>query len=100
MKKKRINLSFDLERNEDRKAYNLIQSSRGKTKYVIDAVLLAVSDNNEGFHKDRLKEVVKEAIVELGLDIKISEKKENNIDNSKIEQNQILDDLFNMISGL
>lgn len=98
--KKRINLSFDLERDEDRKVYNLIQSRRGKTKYVIDAVLLSGIDNGEGFHKDRLKEAVKEVITELGLDIKISEKKENNIDNLKIEQNRIPDDLFNMISGL
>jgi hypothetical protein len=99
MENKRINLSFHLAREEDRVVYNLIQSSRGKTKYVIDAVM-AFGDKNEGIDKENLKEAVKEALLEIGLDTKVQEKEQNSEDKQEIEQNQIPDDLFNMISGL
>ncbi|SHK47430.1 hypothetical protein [Tepidibacter formicigenes] len=93
--KKRINLSFDLEREEDRVVYDLIQSNRGKTKFVIDAVL-AFENKREGIDIEQFKNAVKEAIIEVGLSIKVDDKNNVVIE----EENQIPDDLFNMISGL
>ena len=65
MAAKRINLSFDLSRDDDLKVYNILLGEKYKTDYVIKAVL-RYQEKGELIDKKIIKEAVTEALNEYG----------------------------------
>lgn len=72
---KRINLYFDLKREEDKEAYDILFNKKRKTDYIIELILESRKNND-----DSIKKLVKEIIEEYNFvfnkkeDIKIEEK--------------------------
>ena len=72
---KRINLYFDLKREEDKEAYDILFNKKRKTDYIIELILASRKNND-----DSIKKLVKEIIEEYNFvfnkkeDIKIEEK--------------------------
>ncbi len=78
MATKRINLSFSMDREEDAKVYNILSTQRYKTDYVIKAVLSYMEKRDKDFNKETVKQAIKEALREYGIDSKDLNKIENN----------------------
>ena len=64
---KRLNLSFNLQRENDRNAYNIIKSKRQKTAYIIKAVLAYEGVTQEEKELKRIKRAIREVIKEMNL---------------------------------
>ena len=92
MPPKRINLYFDTNNIRMRKAYDIIHTHVAKTAFIVDAVL-SYTEGNAELNKNNIKQALREAITELGVEIKIEE-----IENK--EDEAIPDEIFNMLSGL
>jgi len=76
---KRINLSFSLEREDDVKVYNILSAQKYKTDYVIKAVINYLEKGDKMIlDKEKIKEIVKEAILECSIDSIEINKAENN----------------------
>ena len=82
---KRINLYFDLNRQEDKDAYNIISNEKRKTDYIINLILSSRKDNED----DRIKQLVKEVIKECN--IKINYENQDSVENKDIIPNEIFD---------
>ena len=95
MATKRINLSFDLSRNDDLEVYNILLGQKYKTDYVIKAVL-RLQEQGESVAKEEIKEVVKEALHEYG-GIPKSKHSNTNLDRSK---DKLPDSVFDMFNSL
>jgi DUF1009 family protein len=78
MATKRINLSFSIDREDDAKVYSILSAQKYKTDYVIKAVLSFMEKGNKTLDKEKIKEAVKEALREYGIDSKDLNKIENN----------------------
>ena len=90
---KRINLSFDLRSEKAREVYEIIISKRSaKTAFVIETVL-AYLGNNKSIDKQTIKDAVKEAIQEIGVNTL-------NEANSEEVAGGIPDDVFNIINQI
>ncbi len=75
---RRINLSFSLERKDDLEVYNILSKQKYKTDYVIKAVLSYMGKRDKDFNKETVKQAIKEALREYGIDSKDLNKIENN----------------------
>lgn len=64
---KRLNLSFNLQRENDRNVYNIIKSKRQKTAYIIKAVLAYEGVTQEEKDLKRIKRAIREVIKEMNL---------------------------------
>lgn len=64
---KRINLSFDIRREQDRQAYEILSSEQHKTTYIIDLILSEGVKSNNTLDRDTLKECLKDVLVEMSL---------------------------------
>jgi 3-methyladenine DNA glycosylase AlkC len=64
---KRLNLSFNLQRENDRIAYNIIRSKRQKTAYIIKAILAYEGVTQEERELIRIKRALREVIKEMKL---------------------------------
>lgn len=62
---KRINLAFNLEREDHLRVYNIISSNRYKTEYVVNTIL-----NNSSISINTMKEVIEEVLKENKISIK------------------------------
>ena len=83
---KRLNLSFNLQRENDRNAYNIIKSKRQKTAYIIKAVLAYEGVTQEEKELKRIKRALREVIKEMNLTA------DKNCDFT--EESQIPDEVF------
>jgi DUF1009 family protein len=94
MATKRINLSFSLDREDDVKVYNILSAQKYKTDYVIKAVINYLEKENKMIlDKEKIKETIKEAILECGI---------NGIDINKAENNEqkLPKEIFDMFNSL
>lgn len=88
---KRINLSFNVERQDDLKAYNILNSQRNKTAFIIEVILS--SKEKEGYDSKLIKRLIKEALEELNL--KTSTKLED-----YSNEDDIPDSVFDLLSNI
>lgn len=95
MATKRINLSFDLSRDDDLKVYNILLEQKYKTDYVIKAVL-RFKEQGELVVKEEIKEAVKEVLHEYG---GIPKSKHSNTDLDRSED-KLPDSVFDMFNSL
>ena len=85
---KRINLYFDLKREEDKEAYNILFNKKRKTDYIIELILASRKNDD-----DSIKKLVKEIIEEYNFI--------PNKDNVKCEEkSNIPDDIFNFFEQI
>lgn len=82
-----------MDREEDAKVYNILSTQRYKTDYVIKAVLSYIGERDKDFDRETVKEVVKEALREYGIDSKDLNKIENN-------QEKLPGEIFDMFNTL
>lgn len=81
---KRINLYFDLKREEDKEAYNILFNKKRKTDYIIELILASRKNDD-----DSIKKLVKEIIEEYNF---VPNNKENvNIEEKTSIPNDIFD---------
>jgi len=90
---KRINLSFDLDRIEDLKAYNVLKAKRNKTAYAVEIILENIDKNSIYQEREIFKQLIKESISELNL---TTSPKVGNIKN----EDDIPNDIFDIISNI
>ena len=64
---KRLNLSFNLQRKNDRIAYNIIRSKRQKTAYIIKAVLAYEGVTQEERELKRIKRALREVLQDMNI---------------------------------
>jgi hypothetical protein len=64
---KRLNLSFNLQRENDRIAYNIIRSKRQKTAYIIKAILAYEGVTQEERELIRIKRALREVLQDMNL---------------------------------
>ena len=94
MTTKRINLSFSMDREEDARVYNILSAQKYKTDYVIKAVISYVEKGDKTIlDKEKIKEIVKEALRECGIDSINSNKAENN-------EQKLPKEIFDMFNSL
>ncbi|AEV66983.1 MULTISPECIES: hypothetical protein [Clostridia] len=93
MATKRINLSFSIDREDDAKVYSILSAQKYKTDYVIKAVLSFMEKGNKTLDKEKIKEAVKEALREYGIDSKDLNKIENN-------EEKLPREIFDMFNSL
>jgi len=93
MTTKRINLSFSIDREDDAKVYSILSAQKYKTDYVIKAVLSFMEKGNKTLDKEKIKEAVKEALREYGIDSKDLNKIENN-------EEKLPREIFDMFNSL
>lgn len=90
---KRINLSFSLDREDDSRVYDILTAQKYKTEYVIKAVLSFIDKGDKVFDKEKIKEAVKEALHEYGIDGMDLSKTENN-------EEKLPSEIFDMFNSL
>lgn len=93
MATKRINLSFSIDREDDAKVYSILSAQKYNTDYVIKAVLSFMEKGNKTLDKEKIKEAVKEALREYGIDSKDLNKIENN-------EEKLPREIFDMFNSL
>lgn len=93
---KRINLSFDLNRETDKKVYELIKGQQSKTAFIIKTVLQS-KDIEQNTNIDVIKQALREVISEEGVMLR-----SNSINEIKNEtdSNVIPDDVFKMFDKI
>lgn len=64
---KRINLSFDIRREQDRQAYEILSSEQHKTTYIIDLILSSEKEVRDLLDRDILKECLRDVLGEMNL---------------------------------
>ena len=64
---KRLNLSFNLQRENDRNVYNIIKSKRQKTAYIIKAVLAYEGVTQEERELKRIKRALREVLQDMNI---------------------------------
>jgi 3-methyladenine DNA glycosylase AlkC len=89
---KRLNLSFNLQRENDRNAYNIIRSKRQKTAYIIKAVLAYEGVTQEERELIRIKRALREVIKEM----KLTADKHRDF----AEESQIPDEVFQIFNSI
>ena len=88
---KRINLSFDLRRDRDRQAYNILVQIQHKTAFIVETVLYYEKDNQNKFDKSTIKQALKEVLSEINFTID-----KNNEDG----EDEIPDEIFDLFEQL
>lgn len=84
MKSKRLNLSFDLDDNRYKKAYNIIKENKGAmTEFIVKMVLAESERKND---KKIIKEAVREVLQEIDLNIVKEDNKKVNDDENDLPQ--------------
>jgi hypothetical protein len=83
---KRLNLSFNLQRENDRNVYNIIKSKRQKTAYIIKAVLAYEGVTQEEKELKRIKRALREVLQDMNLTV--------DKDCNFTEETQIPDEVF------
>lgn len=94
---RRINLSFNLDKESDQKVYEIINKQRFKTNFVCKAVLdyiNAVDRDKEVITKKELKNT----LIEVLKDLDISKIDNFNVGNT--EENELPQEIFDMFSQL
>lgn len=64
---KRLNLSFNLQRENDRNVYNIIKSKRQKTAYIIKAILAYEGVTQEERKLIRIKRALREVLQDMNI---------------------------------
>ena len=82
----RLNLSFNLQRENDRNVYNIIKSKRQKTAYIIKAVLAYEGVTQEEKELKRIKRALREVLQDMNLTV--------DKDCNFTEETQIPDEVF------
>lgn len=88
---KRLNLSFDLRREEDRLAYEIISSKQHKTAYIVEIVLNNQQETKNVLDKNTMKQVLLEVFQEMDVNINTSK---------QVCQNQIPEMVFDIIEQM
>lgn len=87
---KRINLAFNLDREDHLKVYNIISANRHKTEYVVNTIL-----NNSNISINTMKEVIEEVLkvnkISINNDASIS---------SELEDTELPTELFDMLEQM
>ena len=89
---KRLNLSFNLQRENDRNAYNIIKSKRQKTAYIIKAVLAYEGVTQEEKELKRIKRALREVLQDMNLMV--------DKDCNFTEETQIPDEVFQIFDSI
>jgi hypothetical protein len=89
---KRLNLSFNLQRENDRNVYNIIKSKRQKTAYIIKAVLAYEGVTQEEKELKRIKRVLREVLQDMNLMV--------DMDCNFTEESQIPDEVFQIFDSI
>ena len=89
---KRLNLSFNLQRENDRIAYNIIRSKRQKTAYIIKAVLAYEGVTQEEKELKRIKRALREVLQDMNLTV--------DKDCNFTEETQIPDEVFQIFDSI
>ena len=89
---KRLNLSFNLQRKNDRIAYNIIRSKRQKTAYIIKAVLAYEGVTQEEKELKRIKRALREVLQDMNLTV--------DKDCNFTEETQIPDEVFQIFDSI
>ena len=89
---KRLNLSFNLQRKNDRIAYNIIKSKRQKTAYIIKAVLAYEGVTQEEKELKRIKRALREVLQDMNLMV--------DKDCNFTEETQIPDEVFQIFDSI
>lgn len=89
---KRLNLSFNLQRENDRNVYNIIKSKRQKTAYIIKAVLAYEGVTQEEKELKRIKRALREVLQDMNLMV--------DKDCNFTEETQIPDEVFQIFDSI
>jgi hypothetical protein len=89
---KRLNLSFNLQRENDRNVYNIIKSKRQKTAYIIKAVLAYEGVTQEEKELKRIKRALREVLQDMNLTV--------DKDCNFTEESQIPDEVFQIFDSI
>lgn len=89
---KRLNLSFNLQRENDRNVYNIIKSKRQKTAYIIKAVLAYEGVTQEEKELKRIKRALREVLQDMNLMV--------DKDCNLTEETQIPDEVFQIFDSI
>jgi hypothetical protein len=89
---KRLNLSFNLQRENDRNVYNIIKSKRQKTAYIIKAVLAYEGVTQEEKELKRIKRALREVLQDMNLMV--------DMDCNFTEETQIPDEVFQIFDSI
>lgn len=89
---KRLNLSFNLQRENDRNAYNIIKSKRQKTAYIIKAVLAYEGVTQEEKELKRIKRALRKVLQDMNLMV--------DKDCNFTEETQIPDQVFQIFDSI
>lgn len=89
---KRLNLSFNLQRENDRNVYNIIKSKRQKTAYIIKAVLAYEGVTQEEKELKRIKRALREVLQDMNLMV--------DKDWNFTEETQIPDEVFQIFDSI
>lgn len=93
----RVNLSFDLTRELDKNAYDILSSKSYKTIFVINAILGYQKGENI-INLESIKDALREVLYESNIDIKRTDR--NCRDNNEDNQFLLPDDVFNVFEQL
>lgn len=66
---KRVNLSFDMRRDQDRQVYEILSLIQHKTSYISKAVLTYEAGNHKASDKNFIKQALREVLKEMGITI-------------------------------
>lgn len=69
MSYKRINLSFDLRRDRDAQAYEILSSKTHKTDYIVNLLLSNGEEDNPSNDIKVVKQALREVLREMGITI-------------------------------
>ncbi|SDL35444.1 hypothetical protein SAMN05216497_12215 [Clostridium cochlearium] len=89
---KRLNLSFNLQRENDRNVYNIIKSKRQKTAYIIKAILAYEGVTQEEKELKRIKRALREVLQDMNLMV--------DKDCNFTEETQIPDEVFQIFDSI
>lgn len=89
---KRLNLSFNLQRENDRNVYNIIKSKRQKTAYIIKAVLAYEGVTQEEKELKRIKRALRKVLQDMNLMV--------DKDCNFTEETQIPDEVFQIFDSI
>ena len=89
---KRLNMSFNLQRENDRNVYNIIKSKRQKTAYIIKAVLAYEGVTQEEKELKRIKRALREVLQDMNLMV--------DKDCNFTEETQIPDEVFQIFDRI
>lgn len=66
---KRVNLSFDMRRDQDRQVYEILSLIQHKTSYISRTVLTYEVGNHKAADKNLIKQALREVLKEMGITI-------------------------------